>query len=199
MNTHTTLPSSLLRNLLIVALLVHASISFGETINPLVDDFNDPQLNTLGIARMHLDDTAAGGSTTTDYNVAGGVLSAKGEIAPPRGQPGWASSILLLNPQGQPTDVSTFKGVRLLIRITQGNISLSANSTDVTNYDYHAAPVVTKNDGKFHEIKISFSSMKRAWSEQTPLNTKTISGLSITAFGLQKGTFEFELKEVTFY
>jgi hypothetical protein len=41
--------------------------------------------------------------------------------------------------------------------------------------------------------------MKRAWSEQTPLNTKTISGLSIVAFALQKADFDFEIDEVSFY
>lgn len=69
----------------------------------------------------------------------------------------------------------------------------------MTNFDYHAAPVVVPQDGKFHELKIPFHSLKRAWSEQTQLNTKTISSVSIVAFGMQQGTFGFEVEEVSFY
>jgi hypothetical protein len=69
----------------------------------------------------------------------------------------------------------------------------------VTNYDYHAAPIAVAADGKFHEVKIPFESMKRAWSEQTPLNTATLNSLSIVAFSLQPASFDFELDEVSFY
>ena len=78
-------------------------------------------------------------------------------------------------------------------------IPLGTNSTDVTNFDYHAAQVNAKADGEFHEVKIPFKSMKRAWSEQTALNTKTIASLSIVAFDIQKAAYDFELDEVSFY
>jgi len=177
------------------------SMSAADSINTnaKIDDFNDATNNSLGIARQFINDTMAGGNTTTEINVAEGVMRLKGEIDPPRGQPGWASSVFHLDPQGQPLDASEFDGIRLLVKINAGNISISANSIEVTNFDYHAAQVVVAADGKFHEIKIPFKSMKRAWSEQTSLNTKTINGLSIVAFALQKANFDFEVDEVSFY
>jgi hypothetical protein len=188
-----------LRTLSVVALLASSGSSFGGTLSPLVDDFSDAQNNSLGIPRHFLNDTTSGGSTTTEQSVSEGVLAVKGEIVPPRGQPGWASSVLLLDPHGLPQDASAFKGIRLLVKVEKGNISISANSAEVTNFDYHAAPVIATSDGKFHEVKIPFASMKRAWSEQTPLNPKTISSLSIVAFDLQKGVLEFQVDEVSFY
>ena len=131
--------------------------------------------------------------------VSDGVLSVSGEIAPPRGQPGWASSVLILDPEGVPQDASRYEGIRLRIRINRGMLSVSANSTDVTNFDYHAAPIAVKADGEFHDVKVPFKSMKRAWSEQTKLNTKTIQSLSIVAFDVQNGAYDFELDEVGFY
>jgi len=198
MNTLKIIVSSLRQSLALVALLA-TTCSFGENMSPIVDDFSDPENNSLGIPRQYVNDTISGGDTSTEQSVSDGVLSVTGEIVPPRGQPGWSSAILILDPQGMPQDASAFEGIRLLVKVNKGNISVSANSTDVQNFDYHAAPVLAKSDGKFHEVKIPFASMKRAWSEQTPLNTKTINGLSIVAFGMQKGSYDFQLDEVGFY
>jgi len=184
---------------IVAAMFVAAGPTFGDALDPLVDDFSDAQNNSLGIQRQFIDDKSAGGSTTTETSVADGVLSVRGEISPARGQPGWSSSVLLLDPQGLPRDLSDFEGVRLRMKITAGMVSVSANSAEVTNFDYHAAMVVVKSDGEFHEVKIPFGSMKRAWSEQTPLNTSAIASLSIVAFGVQKGAYDFELDEVGFY
>ncbi|WP_339723685.1 CIA30 family protein [uncultured Paraglaciecola sp.] len=167
--------------------------------NAMIDNFDDPSNNTYGIPRQFFNDTVSGGNTTTELNVADGVMHLKGKIAPARGQPGWASSVLLLDPQGQPMDASEFAGIRLLVKVNAGNISISANSIEVTNFDYHTAQVPVAADGKFHEVKIPFDSMKRAWSEQTSLNTKTINGVSIVAFDLQKANFDFAVDEVSFY
>lgn len=169
------------------------------TLEPTIDDFSDPNINSLGIARMFVDDTSAGGQTSTQHSVDEGVLSAKGEILPPRGQPGWASAVLLLDPQGLAKDASAYEGIRLLVRVNKGNLSVSANSSEITNFDYHAAQITPRSDGKFHEVKIPFSEMKRAWSEQTPLNTRTLTGLSLVAFDVQKGNFDFEIDEISFY
>lgn len=170
-----------------------------EGLASLVDDFNNAEVNSIGIARQFLNDTMAGGSTSMSPQVVDGILSVSGDIVPPRGQPGWASSVLLLDPQGLPMDASAFEGVRLLIRVNKGMISVSANSTDVTNFDYHAALIPAKSDGEFHEVRIPFESMKRAWSEQTALNPSTIASLSIVAFDVQPGSYDFELDEVGFY
>lgn len=199
MKTHVLTAIYRLRNFGLAALLAFPGPGLAEALSPMVDDFSDPLNNSLGIARQFLDDTMAGGSTTTSQSVSEGVLSVKGEIVPPRGQPGWASSVLLLDPQGLPKDASAFDGIRLLVRVNNGNISVSANSTAIENFDYHAAPVVATKDGNFHEVRIPFAKMKRAWSEQTSLDTTTISSLSIVAYGVQKGSFDFELDEVSFY
>ncbi len=37
------------------------------------------------------------------------------KLLPPRGQPGWASTVLLLDPQGLPRDASAYEGIRLLV------------------------------------------------------------------------------------
>jgi len=166
---------------------------------PLVDDFTNANKNSLGIERQFVDDTVAGGRTKSQHRVENGVFSAKGEIVPPRGQPGWASTVLLLDAQGLPQSVSRYQGVRLLVRVKHGNLSVSANSSEIKNFDYHAAQVTPKSDGKFHEVKIPFAQMKRAWSAQTRLNTKTITSLSLVAYDVQKGSFDFEVKEVSFY
>lgn len=185
--------------LFLATLLSFSCTSMGGSLSPVIDDFSDATNNNLGIARLYLNDTLAGGSTTTTQEVAQGIITAKGEIIPPRGQPGWASIVLPLDPHSLPQDASTFEGVRLLIKINGGNVSISANSTEITNFDYHAAPITVTADEKFHEIKIPFTAMKRAWSEQTPLNTRTLNSLSIVAFGLQKSAFDFALDEVSFY
>lgn len=188
-----------IRYLGLVAILTFSSASFGGGLSPLIDDFSDATNNNLGTPRQFLNDTLAGGSTTTAQEVVQGIITSKGEIIPPRGQPGWASMVLPLDSQSLPKDASAFEGVRLLIKINSGSMSISANSTEITNFDYHAAPIAVAADGKFHEIKIPFAAMKRAWSEQSPLNTKTINSLSIVAFGLQKSSFDFAVDEVSFY
>ncbi len=193
MNTRTALTKAIA----LTTLALWAT--FTASANNTLDDFSDPKQNSLGIDRAFADDSAVGGKTSTNYTVAEGVLHAQGEIAPPRGQPGWASAIFLLQSEGLPQDLSQYQGIQLRIRIQKGNISISANSSEVTNFDYHAAPVTRYADGEFHEVKIPFSSMKRAWSEQTALNTKTISSLSLVAFDLQAGSFDYEVDEISFY
>ena len=190
---------SIQRSLVTVALLAASGFSHAEALGPLVDDFSDAENNSLGVQRQFVNDSVAGGGTTTTQSVSDGVLLVTGKIAPPRGQPGWASSVLLLDPEGLPRDASAFDGIRLRVKVNKGNLSISANSTEVTNFDYHAAQVVVAADGKFHEVKIPFASMKRAWSEQTPLNSRTIASLSLVAFDVQQGSYDFEVDEVAFY
>lgn len=199
MNNRKTNALMFIQPLLLSTLLVSASISFGSGMAPVVDDFSNAQQTSLGFPRYFVNDTMAGGNTKTEQEIAEGVISTKGEIIPPRGQPGWASIALPLEAQGTPKDTSAFEGVRLLIKVNSGNISVSANSTEITNFDYHVAPVAVAADGKFHEIKIPFASMRRSWSEQTPLNTKTLNSISITAYDMAKGSFDFAVDEVSFY
>lgn len=197
--TNTRKSTSFIKYFSIALLLATSCVCSAGSLSSVIDDFSDATNNSLGFPRQFLNDTVAGGGTTTEQSVSKGVISSKGEISPPRGQPGWASMVLLLDPQNQPQDASAFAGIRMLVKINSGNMSISANSTEITNFDYHAAPVAVAADGKFHEVKIPFTSMKRAWSEQTPINTKTLSSLSISAFGLQKTSFDFEVDEVSLY
>lgn len=168
-------------------------------LDPTIDDFSDPDNNSLGLERQFVNDTVSGGQTRMEYDFEEGVFSAKGEISPPRGQPGWASTVLLLEAQGLPQDASAYEGIRLLVRVNKGNLSITANSSEITNFDFHAAPVTRHTDGEFHEVMIPFTQMKRAWSEQTSLNTKTLTSLSIVAADLQQGSFDFEIDEISFY
>ena len=165
----------------------------------VIDDFSDPVKNSLKIERQFIDDTSGGGQTRTQHKIENGILSAKGEIIPLRGQPGWASIVLLLDSNGLPQDYSAYQGISMLVRVNQGNLSVSANSSEIDNFDYHATSVTQPADGEFHEVKIPFNQMKRAWSAQTTLNTKTLTGLSLVAFGMQAGSFDFEFDEVSFY
>lgn len=176
-----------------------ATNAFASPIPSTLDDFSDEKQSALKIDRMFIDDTTAGGKTSTSYTVSNGILSAKGDIAPPRGQPGWASAIFLLQAEGQGQDLSQYEGILIKIRIKKGNISISANSAEIVNFDYHAAQIVRKSGKEFQEVKIPFASMKRAWSEQTKLNKTSIVSLSLVAFDLQAGSFDFEVDEISFY
>ncbi len=61
-----------------MAILTFSSASFGGGLSPLIDDFSDATNNNLGIPRQFLNDTLAGGSTTTAQEGAKGIISAKG-------------------------------------------------------------------------------------------------------------------------
>ncbi len=185
-------------SLTFAVLLAASSSSFAAELNAPIDDFSQTK-NSLGLERQYVSDAVAGGGTTTEQTLKEGILSVKGNILPPRGQPGWASTVLPLGPEGQAQDASPFKGIRLLIKVNAGNISITANSTQVSNFDYHTKPIAVATDGKFHEVKVPFSAMKRTWSEQTALNTQTLHSLSIVAFSPQKGTFDYAIDAISFY
>ena len=176
---------------------VHAALA--DPPGALIDDFSDPRVNSLGIERLFITDVQTGGQTSLNPRFEDGVFHATGQITPPRGQPGWASTALLLDAQGGAVDVSRFEGLRLRVRITQGSLSITANSTEVTNFDFHGALVTRQAGDDFHEVRIPFSSMKRAWSEQTPLDPATLASVTLVAFGMQPGAFAYEVDEVGFY
>ncbi len=180
-------------------LISSALVSTAFAGTAVVDAFDSATQNSYGFDRIFMTDAMAGGGSQSETKVHSGVMHVTGKITPPRGQPGWASSVLPLAPMGEAPDLSEYQGVRLLVKLNSGSLSLSANSNEVTNFDYHAAQVVLRSDGEFHEVKVPFDSMKRMWSEQTALNPKTVNSLSIVAFGLQPGEFDFELDEVSFY
>lgn len=180
-------------------LLGASSAAIAGSLNALVDDFSHNNNNSFGLPRQFLNDTMVGGSTLANVEMNNGIMHLKGEIVPPRGQPGWASTVLLLDKAGMPVDLSNYEGIRMRVKINSGSLSISANSTEVTNFDYHSSVVMLASDGQFHDVKIPFDSLKRGWSAQTKLNTKSINALSIVAFSLQKAAFDYEIDEVRFY
>ena len=165
----------------------------------ILDNFSDQTKNSFGVERQFLNDSIAGGQTNSSQTIIDGKLQIKGNLVPPRGQPGWASTVFLLNPDNTATDLSRFQGVKLSLKVNKGNVSISANSTEVTNFDYHAAFVTVQADNNFHEVTIPFSSMKRTWSEQTQLNKQTINSLSLVAFAMKQEPFDFAVNEISFY
>lgn len=189
----------LIKSLTVILLPILSTLCYAETLPALIDNFSNTTNNTLNIPRQFMNDSIAGGSTKTRQTTSQGILSVSGNIVPPRGQLGWASSVLVLDPKGLPKDASRYTGVRLIVKIKKGNLSVSANSAKIDNFDYHSALITTSTKNTFHEIKVPFSSMKRSWSEQTELDPKTLTSLSIVAFSPQSASIDFELDEVGFY
>lgn len=181
------------------SILTLSNSALSDEPSTIIDNFNHESNTQLATPRILMTDTTAGGQTSAQLLVSNGVIQIKGDILPPRGQPGWSSLVLPLAGMGEVYDASQFQGIKLLIKVTKGNVSISANSAEVNNYDYHSAQVTAKVDGKFHQVKIPFESMKRMWSEQTKLNTTMLNSLSIVAFSPQKAVFDFEIEEVAFY
>ena len=197
--TTTSLVQKLASTLALGSALLLAPLAvFGNSIPEVVDDFSDEALNSLGHPRMILDDTTAGGKSHSTQTVKDGILTLTGDLVPPRGQPGWVSMIFLLTSDGSPADISQYEGVRLKIHVPYGMVSLSVNSTDVVNFDYHAA-LIQAGGKEITEVKIPFSSMRRAWSEQTKLNTTSVASVSLVAVGMQPGSFTYEVDEIGFY
>ena len=182
-----------------MALAGLSGMVLAASVTPGIDDFSEPGRNSLGIDRMFFTDTTAGGQTTIEHTVEAGGFNASGTITPPRGQLGWASVALLLDPEGAPVDAAAFEGIRLKVRVKSGNLSVTANSAKVTNYDYHAAQVQAPADGEFHEVRVAFDDMKRAWSEPTALDPATLLSISLVSWDVRAGEFEYEVDDISFY
>lgn len=182
-----------------IAAMLLPVCAYANELPEMVDNFSHQSQNSLGVQRQFMNDTVAGGSSESEVTVQGGKIHLTGNLIPPRGQPAWASSILLLDAQGKPMDASGYQGIRLKVKINQGLMSVSANSAKVENFDYHAAPVLLKADGEFHEVKLPFASMKRTWSEQTTLDASTLNSLSIVAYAMQQSAYDFVIDEIGFY
>ena len=197
MKTISLLPSSLRRGLS-TALLGTLPFFASAGIPALVDGFDEATVTSLGTARILVNDATAGGQSKADLTYADGVLTVRGELAPGRGQPAFVSLVLLLSPQGEAQDLSAYEGIRLRVRVTEGNLSVLAASSEIQNYDYHTAPL-TRTRGEFKEVKIPFADLRRLWSAQTPLNLETITSLNLVASGMQAGTFAYEVDEIGLY
>ena len=165
----------------------------------LIDNFNHPHNTALGYRRIFLTDTVSGGGTQATHKTKEGVLYLKGEITPPPDQPGWASWALPLAKAGSEVNASQYQGLRLMIKVQQGNVAVSANSTEVTNFDYLVAPIEIKADNTFHEVTIPFNTMQRTWSAQSPLNLQRLNSVSVVVYSLKPESFDIAVGEVGFY
>lgn len=191
--------SLLLPFALLSVLAIGGSLARANGVPSVLDSFDDPKTSSLGHERILMSDTTAGGKSQAKQSVTDGVLTISGTIEPPRGQPGWVSLVLLLNQDGAPADLSQYEGVRLRVKVKQGFLSVSANSSKIENFDYHSAMVPPKSRADFQEVRLPFKEMKRAWSEQTPLDPATIASISIVTVNMQKASFAYELDEIGFY
>ena len=188
--------NKLLSSLTLLLALATPGLRAADT--PLVDDFSNPDQTARGAKRMLFNDQYVGSQSQGTQHCENGVLVVTGQLTPGRGAPAFISIPLLLTPDYQPQDLGTYTGIRLKVKLTKGNLSVQMASTDVTNYDYHSAPVAAKR-GEFVEVRVPFADLKRAWSEQTPFNAKVAISVNLVAFGMAPGPFAYEVDEIGFY
>ena len=202
MKTQTSLlacPRALVTSILLLALSSLPPVQAQDGAIPaLLDDFSNAKNTTAGLARLVVDDASVGGTSRLRQAFSDGVLTVEGEITPARGQPGWTGLVLLLTPSGGPADLSRYEGVRLRVRVDKGNLAVSANSSEVDNFDYHSK-LIPRSRADFEEVRIPFRDMKRAWSEQTTLRPETVGSISLTVVGMQAGPFAYAIDEIGFY
>lgn len=165
----------------------------------LLDDFSKPDHTHTGAARLLFDDSTAGGKSKATQACEDGVLTVRGQLAPGRGMPAFISVPLLVNPDGQPQDLSAYTGVRLRVRIFKGNLSVQVSSAEIENFDYHTSAPVARDPDGFQEVRIPFSELHRAWSEQIPLNLQTVTSVNFVSVGMAPGEFAYAVDEVGFY
>ena len=199
------LPAFLGRHLLMAPALIVLSFTLAPdtaraaTAPALLDDFSDSRHNANGIDRLLFDDKGAGSQSHATQKCENGILKVEGELAPGRGVPAFISVVSLLSPDGKPQDLTAYEGVRLRVKTTKGILSVQVGSADIQNFDYHAsAPLAAKRD-EFQELRVPFKDLKRSWSEQVPLNLKSITSVNLVSFAMAKDTFAYEVKEIGFY
>lgn len=168
-------------------------------VPPLLDDYSDARLNRLGLERLLINDAAAGSRSQATQKCDQGVLSVKGELVPGRGVPAFISCVSLLAPEGKPKDLTGYTGVRLKAKVTKGILCVQVGTSEVTNFDFHTGVPIPGKRGEFQEVRIPFKDMKRAWSEQTPLNAKSVTSVNLVSFGMARDSFAYEVDEIGFY
>lgn len=165
----------------------------------LLDDYSDPKRNRHGAERLLIDDRSAGSRSQATQKCENGVLSVKGDLVPGRGVPAFISQVSLLSTNGTPEDLSGYQGVRLRVKVIRGTLCVQASSSEIDNFDYHTGAPITGKGGEFQEVRVPFTDMKRAWSEQTALNLKSITGINLVSFGMTNDAFAYEVDEIGFY
>ena len=165
----------------------------------VIDDFSDPQRNKNGLERLFVNDASVGGTSKALPQCTNGVLIVKGELVPARGMPAFVSQVSLLAAGGAPKDLSEYQGVRVRLRGVQGIIAVQVATTDVKNFDYHTSSPLVAKPGGFQDLRIPFKDLKRAWSEPTALNLKSVTSINLVSFGTARGSFAYEIDELGLY
>ncbi|MCF7688385.1 MAG: CIA30 family protein [Cephaloticoccus sp.] len=185
------------------ALFLFGPLTLGAAAAPaapaLLDDFSDAELMPTGAGRFVVNDKDVGGQSRATMTCANGVLAVEGQLVPGRGMPAFVSLPLLLALDAQPRDLSAYTGVRLRVKVRQGLLSVQVASTEVQNFDFHTGGPVMRQPGDFQEVRLPFAAMKRAWSEQIPLNPNSITSVNLVAVGMAPGAFAYEVDEIGFY
>ena len=165
----------------------------------LVDDFSAAEHTSVGAPRLVITDQQMGGQSRADTAVSDGVMRVSGELKPGRGAPGFVSIPLLLRADAQPVNLTDFTGIRLRVRVTQGMLAVQAASAVITNFDFHTSAPIARRGSDLQEVQIPFAAMKRAWSEQTPIDLTTVTSINLVAAGMAPGAFAYVVDEVGFY
>jgi hypothetical protein len=184
---------------LIIVIFVLGPSARAANSPALLDDFSDAQRNKYGVERLLVDDKALGGQSRATQKCMSGILAVKGELLPGRGMPAFISLPLLLSSNGKPYDLSAYQGVRIRVKVTKGSVSVQVASTEIQNFDFHTSAPIAGKGAEFQELRIPFKQMKRAWSEQTVLNLKSITSVNLVAAGMAKDAFAYEVDEIGFY
>jgi hypothetical protein len=203
MNTHTC--TALIRRILPVAALVlllsavTAPAARAAATPALLDDFADSEHTHTGARRLLIDDKAMGSQSHATQKCGNGVLVVQGELVPGRGLPAFISVPLLVSAESTPQDLSGYQGVRIRVKVVKGILTVQVATSDIQNFDYHTSGPVAGKRGEFSEVRLPFKDMKRGWSEQIPLNLKSITSVNLVAFGMAKDAFAYEVDEIGFY
>lgn len=192
-----------------VSLFIQPLLVGGLLLNPLsagatsadasVDDFSVAEVQPSGLPRMIITDQEAGGGSQAEQSIADGILTVKGFLKPGRGMPGLVSLPLILTADGSPRDLSQYKGVRLLVKVHSGNLSVQVSSTEITNFDYHTSAPIGRHSEGIKEVKIPFSSLKQMWSAPTKLNLASVTSINLVAAGGAPAEFSYVVDEIGFY
>lgn len=184
----------------IFALLAFGAVAAQPAIAPLLlDDYSDAKNNKHGVERLLIDDKAVGSKSQATQKCDKGVLKVDGELVPGRGVPAFISLASPLSSDGKPRDMTGYEGVRLRVKVIKGILYLQVSSSEIQNFDYHGSAPIAGKRGEFQEIRIPFKEMRRAFSEQTVLNLKSITSVNLVSFGLAKDAFAYEVDEIGFY
>jgi hypothetical protein len=165
----------------------------------LLDDFSNAQRSQNGIERHLIDDKTLGGQSHATQKCEGGILMVEGELLPGRGAPAFITLALPVSTDAKPHDLSEYAGVRLRVKVNKGSLFIQVGSAEIQNFDYHSSGAIARSTGDFQEVRVPFKDMKRAWSEQTALNLKSITSINFVAAGMAKDAFAYEVDEVGFY